>query len=247
VTSASLVGVDRIRPAYEQVTTQLRAIILRGELSPGDRLPNEADLAATFGVSRTTIREALRVLTSQGLVVTERGAAGGTFVTAMGPQHVSEMLELGLNVLAGNAGLTKLELLESREILEVPAARLAAIRRTDDDLARLRDLVARDDTGPDAHDDAFEVHRDLHAAVIQAAHNQLLVVLARPVFNVLGPFAHEVRRAEDVWFEIPGEHAAIVDAIAARNGDVAAHLMMTHLDHIRLAYQGRATAESTPG
>jgi DNA-binding FadR family transcriptional regulator len=242
VTNASLVGVDRIRPAYEQVTTQLRAIILRGELSPGDRLPNEADLAATFGVSRTTIREALRVLTSQGLVVTERGAAGGTFVTAMGPQHVSEMLELGLNVLAGNAGLTKLELLESREILEVPAARLAATRRTDEDLARLRDLVGRDGTAPDA----FEVHRDLHAAVIQAAHNQLLVVLARPVFNVLGPFAHEVRRAEDVWFEIPGEHAAIVDAIAVRNGDLAAQLMMTHLDHIRLAYQGSATAESTP-
>ncbi|MGH3039100.1 MAG: FadR/GntR family transcriptional regulator, partial [Gaiellaceae bacterium] len=73
--------VRRVRKAYEQVNDQLRELIVSGELAPGERLPNEAVLAREFGVSRATVREALRILTAQNLIRTTKGAGGGSYVT----------------------------------------------------------------------------------------------------------------------------------------------------------------------
>ena len=90
------VDVGMVQPvlsAYRQVADQLRALIVTGQIRPGERLPSEASLANLFGVSRGTVREALRELSAQALVETSRGAAGGSFVTQPDPESVSEFLE----------------------------------------------------------------------------------------------------------------------------------------------------------
>jgi GntR family transcriptional repressor for pyruvate dehydrogenase complex len=69
-------GIQPVKTAYQQVADQLRSLILGGDLSPGDRLPPESELIELFGVSRGTVREALRALASQGLITTSRGATG---------------------------------------------------------------------------------------------------------------------------------------------------------------------------
>ena len=88
------VPVRRVRKAYEQVADQLRELIMTGELAPGERLPNEALLAREFGVSRATVREALRVLAAQNLLRTAKGAGGGSYVTIPTVDHISEFLRV---------------------------------------------------------------------------------------------------------------------------------------------------------
>ena len=123
--------VSKIKPAYQQVADQLRSLILSGELGPGDRLPVESEMSTTFGVSRSTVREALRSLSAQNLVYTSRGVTGGTFIADASPPVLSASLETGLSLLNGAEAITLAELLEAREMFEVPATRLAARRRTD--------------------------------------------------------------------------------------------------------------------
>ena len=122
--------------AYEQVADRLRQLIVTEELARGERLPNELQLADEFGVSRATVREALRLLAAQSLIRTAKGVGGGSYVTAPSAENVSESLRSGLGLMTSSADVTLEELLEVRALLEVPAARLAALRRSDEHLER---------------------------------------------------------------------------------------------------------------
>src|SRR5215212_11970491 len=116
----------------------LRARILTRELRPGQRLPIEPDLADEYDVSRSTVREALRVLASQGLVSTTRGMQGGSFISCPEPGQISEYLHASLGLLAESRNVGVEAMLEAREFLEVPAAGVAAVRRTEVQLEALR-------------------------------------------------------------------------------------------------------------
>src|SRR5207302_10359861 len=129
--SPDAMAVGRVRKPHEQVADQLPDLIVSGELERGERLPNETVLAREFGVSRATVREALRLLTAQSLIRTAKGAGGGTYVTLPTVDHVSQFLNSALNLLTAADHVTLEELLEAREALEVPAARLAARRRSE--------------------------------------------------------------------------------------------------------------------
>ena len=111
-------------PAYRTISDSIRNDILARRLVPGDQLPIETDLAERFGVSRSTVREALRELASQNLVETTRGATGGTFVVVPSTDTLARSLTIGIEMLASSADLRVEEMLEARELLEVPAARL---------------------------------------------------------------------------------------------------------------------------
>ena len=94
------IPVRPVRKAYEQVADQLRELIVAGELARGERLPNEKVLAGEFGVSRATVREALRLLAAQNLIRTAKGAGGGSYVTLPTADHISEFFRSSLNLLA---------------------------------------------------------------------------------------------------------------------------------------------------
>src|SRR5690349_931282 len=111
-----------LKPAYEQVADQLRELIVSSALSAGDRLPTEAELCQQFGTSRSTIREALRSLSSQSLIRAKRGANGGITVASPSPGDVVAQLDTALSLLAGTGELNAEELFEARRLLEVPAA-----------------------------------------------------------------------------------------------------------------------------
>src|ERR1700761_2021707 len=121
--------VRRIRKASEQVADQLRALILGGELPAGAKLPTEQTLASDLGVSRATVREALTGLSTEGLLRTVKGVNGGSFVTTPTPRRVSDALNLAVTLLSQTNGVTLADLLEIREYLEIPAARLGPGRR----------------------------------------------------------------------------------------------------------------------
>ena len=126
VERATTVPVRRVRRSYEQVADQLRDLILSGTLERGARLPNETVLAAEFGVSRATVREALRSLAAQDLIRTAKGAGGGSYVTLPTVDRISESLTANIGLLSDARDLTLDELIEARMLIEVPVARLAA-------------------------------------------------------------------------------------------------------------------------
>lgn len=236
--SASLIS--KVRPAYQQVADQLRDRILDGSLAPGDRLPPEFELAEIFGVSRSTVREALRVLASRDLIHTTRGTNGGTFVSRVHFGQVSEYLETSLGLMSGAEDVTLVNLLEAREVLEVPAAGLAAIRREQRHVDEMRIIVEQEKRTRDRNL-RFRDHRSFHGIVVDAADNRLLGVMADPIFRVLqGRLSTELTDGA-FWKGVDASHELILDRIEAGDSEGASTAMREHLKDINSAYgEGRA-------
>jgi DNA-binding FadR family transcriptional regulator len=142
------------------------------------------------------------------------------------------LLEIGLNALASGHNVTIDELIESREALEVPAARLAALRRDDDHLERLkRSLQIRQ------HDASVDARYAFHQIILDASGNQLLAALARPVQVVLlGSFSRQRSMAE-LWDMVHDDHTEIDSAIRDGDAERAANGMKNHLEHLLATYQ----------
>ena len=226
----------RSTKVYEGVARELRAMILRGELAPGERLPRESDMAEQFGVSRASVREALRLCAGQDLIHTAEGATGGSFVARPSSGRISDSLRSNLDLLMEAQEITLDELLEMRLVLEVPAARFAAQRRTDDEVQRLErssplELLELSATDQLHHNEEF------HSILIEASGNAMLSIAARPIFAVI---QRNMRRsALDQAFHraINEHHRRIAAAVAARDPRAAEREMRAHLEFLRPFYQ----------
>ncbi len=221
---------------YELVAERLRDRVVHGDLQPGERLPNEAALATDFGVSRATVREALRVLAAQNLIRTSKGAGGGSYVTLPSVDAVSAFVQSSISLLAAADDVTLDELLEARELLEVPAARLAAMRHNEDELERLREAIPDEPLrlGPQRQ---FVYNQDFHLAVIEGSRNQLLTIAAAPVFAVLQTNLARSKLGVRFHRTINEHHRGIVAAIEAGDADQAGHEMYGHLEWLRPYYE----------
>lgn len=233
--STPSLAISRVRPAYQQVADQLRELVTTGALRAGDRLPGEHELAQRFGVSRPTVREALRVLASQQLVHTERGASGGTFVSRVEVSGVSDFLETTLGLLTDGADVSVRQMLEARDVLEVPAARLAAMRRDDEHLAEMEEAITREKVMRGRHD-RFAEHRHFHQVVVEASGNVLLGMMNEPLFRVLQSQFLRPSVPDGFWSRVDHDHGLLLEAIRDRDADAAGELMAEHLVALRDAY-----------
>jgi GntR family transcriptional repressor for pyruvate dehydrogenase complex len=220
-------------PAYQVLADALRARIMTGELKPGEKLPIEPDLSVQYGVSRSTVREALRVLASQNLVTTSRGVSGGSFVAHPNPEQISGYLESSLRLLAQADTLTIGQLAEARDLLEVPAAGLAAVRRTEAQLEELRRTLFETGSIPTA--EAIERNKDFHSVLMRSTGSPMVEVFIQPVFEVI--YEHVVRyeAPRGFWAGIEGDHGRIFAAIAARDAVTAQEATRDHLRKLRPA------------
>jgi GntR family transcriptional repressor for pyruvate dehydrogenase complex len=230
------VGVRRVRKAYEQVADQLRELIVSGEIAPGQRLPNEVALSVEFGVSRATVREALRVLTAQSLVRTTKGSTGGSFVILPTVDHISDFLTSNISLLSHTETVSLDEFLELRELLEVPAARMAARRNDPDGIARLQDAIPSDPNSL-GRQQQFIYNADFHSHLVLASGNTLLSIAAQPIFSVLQSNLSRTNLGRRLEKQVIADHQAIAAAIAAGDEDAAAAEMHSHLSYLRPAYE----------
>ncbi len=229
-------GVQRVRKAYEQVADQLRELIVSGEITPGHRLPNEAALSVQFGVSRATVREALRVLATQNLIRTTKGATGGSFVILPTADHISEFLSSNIALLSQTETVSLDEFLELREFLEVPAARLAARRHTPEEIERLREAIPGD-TRDLGTQEQFIYNKDFHSQVVLASGNTLLSIAAQPIFSVLQTNLSRSHLGQRFHDQINHDHREIAQAISSGDEDAAAEEMHRHLTYLRPFYE----------
>lgn len=230
------VPVRRVLKAYEQIADQLRELIASGQIVPGERLPNEANLARQFGVSRATVREALRVLSAQNLVRTAKGSGGGSYVTLPSVDHISEFLGSSFNLMTASQDVSLDDLLEARMLLEVPAARLAAERRTEEALAHLHEALPPELLSLGTQDQ-FVFNRSFHSAVLDACGNKLLYVSAQPVFSVLQRALQRSDLSAGFYQSIEDSHQRITAAIEAGDPDAAEREMREHLEQLQPEYE----------
>ncbi len=206
---------------HELVVQRIRRAIHLGDYLPGDRLPSEREIAERLEVSRETVREAIKVLESEGYVVSRRGAAGGIAVTALGGPVARTHAHLQQNQES------IVHLMDFRRANECLAARLAAQLRTDDDLAQIalaiEDLKVAEDIPRFRKADA-----SFHLAVAVASRNPYVeraIVDAREAI-----FLWHGNRSYDLVLDTTlNGHQKIFDAIAARDPDGAATAMDEHL------------------
>lgn len=229
-------SVSKVQPAYEQVADQLRQLILKGELAPGDRLPVEGELCAIFGVSRSTIREALRVLAARDLVHTTRGTTGGTFVSRTDASTVSSYLETSIGLMSGAESITVSEILEAREVVEVPATRLACLRADSDHLEAMQQALDRE-VASMGRGSKFREHRNFHGIIVEAAGNGLLQIMNEPVFKVLQARYLRPDVPASFWRKVDRDHQDILRNITARDADGAEGAMRSHLERLRVLYE----------
>jgi GntR family transcriptional repressor for pyruvate dehydrogenase complex len=210
--------------SIEYVLGELRRAILTGQLTGGQRLPSEPELAAQFGVARSTLREALKALELSGLLHVKRGYGGGTFVVEVEPEEFTTVPGPRLAVLH----LTARHAMDARVAIEPHAARLAAAAPFDKLLqmqASNRDL-ARQEQSPGR---VLHAVVNFHVAVAAAAGNPIFT----SVLEALKPFMYRTLndRAEDEeWLKVClAEHKDITNQIAARDGEAAARSMLEHV------------------
>lgn len=211
----------------------LRARILTRDLLPGQRLPVEPELADEYGVSRSTVREALRVLESQSLITTMRGVSGGSFVAYPSPKQMSDYLHASLGLFAESEDLAVDALLEARDMLEVPAAGLAAVRRSGTQLETLRATLG-EPPGPEPRQ-IMDFARAFHETLLHVAGNAIVEALTRPVFEVLYERMLHFTALEPTWSRVKDDHELIFAAVEAGDPVAARAEMQIHLEKLRPA------------
>ncbi len=237
-------AVDR-PPAYQILADDLRRQITSGQLLPGDRLPTEPELCTRSGVSRSTVREALRLLASQHLIVTTRGVTGGSFVSHPSPEQLADSFSTGVRLLLTTAQVPTSELFEVREIMEPRGAELAALRHTDDDLAALEATMF--DPAADSLDVKLVAQSAFHTVLAAAAHNSLYAVLARPLYNLVNDHEMGETGSPGFWARVDADHREILRRVVA--GDVAGAVgaAQDHLALLKQAYLDQPLRASDQG
>ncbi len=221
----SFSAVTVVRP-YEQIVHQIQVAIRDNELSEGDRLPTERELAETFGVSRSVVREAIKVLSAQGLVEARQGS--GLYVRNRPVESVTRAIVLSV----APEGDAVDQLFEFRRLLETDAARLAAERATPEQIDELADLIARYQIEPESPpnwDRFAEVDEAVHRLISVAARNPYLEVMVASVRGMMQDVVGLIADHPGSIEEAMRHHGCIVEAIARRDGDRAAEEMERHV------------------
>lgn len=216
------------KPSYVHAADQIRARIIAGELAPGERLPPENDLAGELNVSRTTAREALRLLASENLVETKRGVHGGVFI--MHPTHtdLERSMDTAFGLMTNTGELPIEEVIEAWLIVGPAVAGLAAERRTDEEVS---DLIAMSAPLSLSATDADWVAASIRFSnlLLQMTRNRLLPLLVGPLLRVLPSRLKSQRSEPGWWLRNAGEYQRLAVAIQQRDPQRAIDEMSRHV------------------
>ncbi|WP_431284541.1 FadR/GntR family transcriptional regulator [Humitalea sp. 24SJ18S-53] len=222
--------------SYDLLASQLREAILTGDIPEGSRLPTERELVIQTGLSRGSVREALRMLATEGLVNPRRGRLGGNMVSLPGSENLAHLI--GQFVRGRKISVHALH--ETRELIEPLLARIAAQRRTPQDLDRLWALQNELVAAAGNFQRFSIVNVQWHLAVAEASGNELLATFLKSLsFGVAAATTTEVYNTTETRNAVIKIHDMINQAIEQQDGDKAERYMRRHLT----ATTARSTAQ----
>lgn len=210
----------------DMIASQIEDAILEKKYLPGSKLPSENELGNMFGVSRTSVREAVQVLQTQGLVTIEKGK--GIFVKNISSESVSNNI---LKFLEHRfEGDYYFDLIHARQIIEPGIAYLAALNRTDEDLIKLEKDITDISNNDGDHVKHAEYDMSFHMHIAKATHNKLLPLLLNPIHRLMPSVKtkilsniDEAKEAAVVW------HTKIFEKIKNQDPEGAQNAMVAHL------------------
>jgi GntR family transcriptional repressor for pyruvate dehydrogenase complex len=211
--------------ASSAIADQIRAAILGGQLKEGERLPPERSLAEQFGVSRVTVRDALRALEAMGLITVRVGARGGAFVTAPTGSVVAQTMSDMVMMQA----ITPEDVVEARLMVELGTVTIACARATDEDLELLRALSERGKNALANKTYTRELSWDFHSLLAKAAHNAAVEGLTQSFRSSLSLHPIRTREGAKAHERTVEEHGRILEALERRDGAAARTEMAQHL------------------
>ena len=221
----------------KQIAEHIRVAIMEGRYKADDRLPSESELAQSYGVSRPTIREALKRLAAQNLIRSRRGPTGGNFVTCPKPTELAQSLSSAAMLLVSMGAFDHDEIASARQTLEGACCRLAVEHRTEDHLARMEAEIAvqRSDETSDANFCASDVR--FHRALVEATGNGLIGLSMHAVVEAMMPVVNLVIFRERNRHRIAGLHETLLAAIRKRDADAAETAFDVLMDNLRALYR----------
>lgn len=213
-------------PVTQRAADRIKAMIADGQVGPGERLPTERDLSAQLGVSRSSMREAIRALTTLGVLESRHGA--GVYVTELRPADLLETFSVLAEVSQGH---TLLEVLQVRRMLEPAATALAAARAGAEDLDRIGALLERIEDGSDTFcADTVTADLGFHQAIVASTGNATLAAindgLSSRTFNARVWAGH---REAGLTAKLREDHLRIHEALVARDPDAARAAATVHV------------------
>jgi GntR family transcriptional regulator, transcriptional repressor for pyruvate dehydrogenase complex len=223
--SSGLFAPVSVARASSSIADQIRQAIVTGKLDQGARLPPERELAEQFGVSRVTVRDALRALEAMGLIEVRVGARGGAFVTVPSGSIVGQTMSDMMMMSA----VTPEDIVEARLVVELGTVTLACARATEDDIVRMREHCERSTAAIAAKTYTREMSWDFHALVADAAHNGAIEGLTHSFRSSLSMHPIRTREGARAHALTVEEHARIFYAIEQHDGETARREMATHL------------------
>lgn len=210
-----------------QIAEQIRTSILAGEFAPGDKLPPERELAEMFGVSRPSVREALNMLASSGLVMSYQG--GGTVVLSLMETTSGNPLTELIRTQSARA----LDVIEVRKGLESWTAFYAAERALPEDIRRMEEIVAAMERNLDGMRSSEDIDANLHILIAKATYNIVWLHLMQTIFDGMKEFQQSVWRAVYLTHEdhqtLYAHHRRIFETIRDKNPEKARNAMLEHL------------------
>lgn len=211
-----------------QVSDQLRDAILSGDFAPGDKLPPERELAEMFEVSRPSVREAINILASAGLVMSYQG--GGTIVLSL----VDNTQGNSLGELIRNQQGRALEVIEVRKDMESCTAYYAAQRALPEDIIRMEEILESMEKNLSVQCSSEDLDANLHIVIARSSHNIVWLHLMQSLFDAMREFQRSVWRAVYLTSEdhhlLFKHHSAIVASIRNKDADASRAAMMDHLN-----------------
>jgi GntR family transcriptional repressor for pyruvate dehydrogenase complex len=211
---------------HEEVVTQVHELIRQGKFKAGDQLPSERELAETFKVSRTSVREALRALETQGLIVSRTGM--GNFVADL----PIESLVAPLAKLLIQEKDALADVFEMRKLIEPRIASLAAQRATQRDIKRMKEILASQKQAVGRGETGVEADAEFHFAIARATHNQALEKLVSGLMELLSHSREESLQPPDRRRASIEAHRAIFSAIEQHDSRRSQKTMLHHIEQV---------------
>jgi DNA-binding FadR family transcriptional regulator len=209
----------------EMIAQDLVAYIVESRLPPGARLPHEKEMIEQLGVGRTSLREALRILETRGVVTMKSGPGGGPVVRHPQPTDLTESFKLILQFQRG----TLAEVLDARAWLEPITARMAAENITRNEIARLQEINAEIEADVETEEKIIDANRRFHSMIASSTANLVIQVYTETLLAIADEGISDIHHSRDFRRNIVRGHRNVIEALEAKDPDRAEAAMRQHI------------------